>query len=65
MKRWITPELIVLTAGRPEEAILAACKTGHDFNGSTSGGPQSSHGICEYQSVTGVPCAACQALSPS
>jgi hypothetical protein len=36
-KAWKKPELIVLVRGRPEEAVLAACKTG------TEGGPQGQH----------------------
>jgi hypothetical protein len=27
-KEWKTPELIVLVRGKPEEAVLAACKKG-------------------------------------
>lgn len=26
-RRWIKPQLIVLTRGKPEEAVLAACKS--------------------------------------
>ncbi len=27
-REWITPQLIVLGRGRPEESVLANCKTG-------------------------------------
>jgi hypothetical protein len=35
--RWRTPELIVLVRGRPEEAVLAGCKTVHGGIGQFSG----------------------------
>jgi len=33
-KEWVTPELIVLVRGKPEEAVLVSCKAGADIAGS-------------------------------
>lgn len=30
-KRWEQPQLLVLVRSEPEEAVLAACKSGYDF----------------------------------
>ncbi len=45
---WRRPELVVLTRGRPEEAVLAACK------GAVVAGPQSDRG--KSCSIRGAPC---------
>jgi hypothetical protein len=55
---WVTPELIVLTRKRPEEAVLAACKWD-----SSHSGPNVSFGACERN---GTDCElACDANVPS
>lgn len=45
---WRRPELVVLTRGRPEEAVLASCK------GAVMAGPQSDRG--KSCSIKGAPC---------
>jgi len=61
MKTWIAPQLVVLKAGKPEEAVLHVCKSGLNFNGTTTSGPQSTHMLCAYVTVTGGLCSACAA----
>ncbi len=36
-KKWVTPKLICLYKGRPEEAVLAACKAPPGTPGPNSG----------------------------
>ena len=43
-KAWFKPALIVLVRGRPEEAVLTACKTGTDVGPS---GPETFWRYCQ------------------
>jgi hypothetical protein len=51
-KAWVTPELIVLLRGRPEEAVLYACKGGY-----RAAAPSNTFGSC-----WGAGCAMCSEL---
>lgn len=55
MKRWTEPKLMVLTRGRPEEAVLEVCKnhdgTYHTTDSSYCGWKDGAEGVC--QGVTG------------
>jgi hypothetical protein len=35
-KKWTTPQLVVLVKGKPEEGILAQCKSGSTFGATTT-----------------------------
>ena len=37
-KQWQTPELIILSRGRPEEAVLASCKASQSSGGQPGNG---------------------------
>jgi hypothetical protein len=52
---WFTPRLVVLSRGRPEEAVLAACK----LAGSLSSGPYADYARCEGPKHTGM-CGKCK-----
>lgn len=54
-KAWVTPELIVLLRGRPEEAVLLTCK----------GGGQPAGSVNTYGSCYGAGCTLCTELGPS
>jgi hypothetical protein len=56
-KTWSRPELIVLVKGKPEEAVLAACKT------EGSSGPNVNFGACV--AAIGATCGACETISSS
>jgi uncharacterized protein (UPF0371 family) len=56
-KTWTTPELIVLVRSKPEEGVLAVCKSGMSHTGNA--GTDSS---CRYSSA---PCLDCSLNSPS
>ena len=47
-KTWITPQLIELVRGAPEEAVLTACKTTGNVGGpqATDIGCQENQGFC-------------------
>lgn len=54
-KKWETPELVILTKGKPEEAVLFGCKLTEEFSGQN--GPKSrkcivSSGPCQVRTVT-------------
>jgi len=65
MKTWITPQLVVLTAAEPQEAVLQVCKTGSVFGGALPAGPESSFLLCVYMPATGGVCSACSTVSMS
>ncbi len=44
-KKWEKPELVVLVRGRPEEGVLATCKTGYIQGGA---GPTNARDGCIY-----------------
>ncbi len=54
-KVWQKPELVVLVRGKPEEAVLTACK-----GGTFSGSPQVGNGQC-----TRTNCTSCTVIAPS
>lgn len=57
-KEWEKPQLVVLTRGKPEEAVLGACKVAIP-----SPGPGSDNAVfCIYPPN---PCSACSDTSPS
>ena len=56
-KTWSKPELIVLVKGKPEEAVLAACKT------AGSSGPNANFDFCVNASGAG--CGTCETISSS
>lgn len=57
-KPWQKPELVVLVRNRPDEAVLAACKTG-----SAPGGYLNYNGGCWYESD--LACYKCSLVSSS
>ena len=67
-KPWITPQLVLLMRGRPDEAVLIACKSAPNLNNDIA--PSTYHGGC-HQSLNGttgsngVVCDACKALAAS
>lgn len=50
-KKWVSPELQVLTRSKPEEVVLAGCKTSLDPHPI---GPNLNFGNCTYS--CGSPC---------
>lgn len=58
MDEWRRPELIVLVRGKPEEAVLTACKTSGIL-----GDPNNAFGYC-YQGGVSF-CAECSQISAS
>lgn len=58
-RTWVKPELIVLVRGRPEEAVLAACK-GDDFTHQANQGNVGGCGISFFECIDG-----CQVTAPS
>ncbi len=62
-KEWATPKLIILTRGKPEERVLAACKTY-----GAVGAPQNTNISCvkfKWLIGGGSDCNYCSALSAS
>jgi hypothetical protein len=53
-KRWVTPELVILFRGRPEESVLCHCK----YAGTAPVAPYNSYNDCTSGSYCG--CTACQ-----
>lgn len=55
--QWERPELLVLVRSKPEEAVLANCKT---LNGSSKAGNGSKNGSCQAKTTTncGTDCSA-------
>jgi hypothetical protein len=51
-KPWQKPELVILTRGNPEEAVLTGCKTGASAG---SNGPGYTHACC----IRDLPCHLC------
>ena len=47
---WVKPELIVLVRNRPEEAVLANCKTLGSLGPGGSGGGQGGTADCNFSS---------------
>ena len=50
--KWAKPKLVILTRGKPEERVLAACKGDHGE------GPVHEWGPCVAFPAPGVPCMA-------
>ena len=60
-KDWKKPELVVLVRSRPEESVLAHCKTG-----GIPGAPGGFHGVCFFPPETeGHPCGFCSEQAAS
>jgi len=59
-KKWSKPELIVLVRSKPEETVLAACKSGQS-NAPGGSGPGYTQAQCEPFS----PCSICSASTGS
>jgi hypothetical protein len=60
-KMWNTPQLVVLVSGKPEEAVLTACKSSQ----AQGGAPLLNQSVCTRSpggSSLAVPCYACEAL---
>ena len=67
---WITPQLVALVHGQPEEAVLTTCKAQQDVGPGVAvvnGSPDDANGGCQYGQFAGngVPCTACDALAYS
>lgn len=68
MGGWVTPQLVELVQGRPDEAILASCKDNAKLSGSL-GQPSTAFRRCVLASEPGgglaISCGPCQDLSTS
>lgn len=70
MRSWIKPQLVELARGRPEEAILQACKDGTLNNANFDQTPSSVHAHCVVMNDVGpgldsTTCVQCQSLPSS
>lgn len=62
MKTWMTPQLIVLSAGQPQESVLAACKYGSAVY---QAGPKAEYSYCLSMAAATAQCGVCSALVSS
>lgn len=62
MRNWTTPTLVCLSRGRPEEAVLIACKT-IQVGPPPAADPTSGYNQCCFTAVPGPGCDCCYTQS--
>jgi len=58
-KPWMTPQVVVLARGTPEEQVLVTCKDGWGYENSPLGLYLSSHCLGKKTDSSGRPCGCC------